>query len=141
MQASQFLSKLKALDKAQLLEIKGLGSVLVDNLIEFCESEQFEILTAKFEDLEQTGKGVEIEVKDKNFVNTGELAGEVICITGSFDIPRPQIKEILEGKGARVVDSVTKSTTILLAGEDGGSKLEKAAKLGIRVFNKLSSLI
>ena len=120
MQASEFLGKLKNLDKDRLVEIKGLGDVLVDNLVEFCDSDQFEVLKAKFEVLENKGKGIEVEVMDKNQINTGELAGEVICITGTFDRPRPILKELLEAKGAKVIDGVTKVTTILLAGESAG---------------------
>ncbi len=138
---SQFLSKLKNISKVDLINIKGVGDVLADNIIEFCESEEYNIIRTKFEQLESEGKGLGIISKDKNIVNTGELSGETICITGTFDISRPQIKEKLENKGAKVVDSITKVTTILLAGESPGSKLDKAQKLGIRVVERLEELV
>jgi DNA ligase (NAD+) len=141
MHATEFLTRLKNISKEKLIEIKGVGDVLADNIIEFCESEEFEIIRNKFHELETQNKGLNIVVVDKNKINTGELAGEVICITGILDIPRPQIKEKLESKGAKVVDSVTKSTTILLAGENAGSKLEKAQKLGIRIVERLDELV
>ena len=138
---SPFLSKLKNITKEDLIAIKGVGDVLADNLIEFCESDEYVVLCSKFSKLEEEGKGLEIIVKDKNVINTGELAGETICITGTFDIPRPAIRQLLENKGAKVVDSVTKVTTILLAGESAGSKLEKAQKLGVRVVDRLEDLV
>ncbi len=138
---SQFLSKLKNISKEELIAIKGVGDVLADNLIEFCESEEYSVLRTKFEKLEIQGKGLDIVVKDKNVINTGELAGEIICITGTFDIPRPAIRQLLENKGAKVIDSITKVTTILLAGESAGSKLDKAHKLGVRIVERLDELV
>jgi DNA ligase (NAD+) len=56
-------------------------------------------------------------------------------ITGSFDIPRHKIKELLEQKyDANVLETVTKSVDYLIVGKDGGSKQEKANKLGIKVI-------
>jgi DNA ligase (NAD+) len=43
---------------------------------------------------------------------------------------------LLEGKGASVTTSVTKSTNILIAGAEAGSKLDKANKLGIEIINE-----
>jgi DNA ligase (NAD+) len=141
MHPTEFLTKLQNITKEDLINIKGIGDVLADNVIEFCEGEEFDILLKKFHDLENNGTGLNILVKDKNSVVTGELSGEIICITGTFDIPRPQIKTKLEGKGAKVVDTISKTTTILLAGESAGSKLEKAQKLGIRIVDRLEELV
>ena len=141
MKSTEFLSRLKNITKEELVNIKGVGDVLADNIIEFSASEEYNIIRTKFEHLEQDDNGLDIVVKDKNIINTGELAGETICITGTFDITRPQIKEKLESKGAKVVDSVTKLTTILIAGESSGLKLDKAQKLGIRVVENLDELI
>jgi DNA ligase (NAD+) len=141
MYATKFLMKLKEITKDDLINIKGIGEVLAENLIEFCDSSEFDILIAKFQALENCDKGINILVKDKNSVVIGELSTETICITGTFDIPRSQIKAKLEGKGAKVVDTVSKTTTILLAGESAGSKLEKAQKLGIRIVENLEELL
>jgi DNA ligase (NAD+) len=64
----------------------------------------------------------------------------VVCITGTFDMPRPQIKSLLESKGYKVVDTVTKTTTILLAGEEAGSKKAKAEQLGIEIKTHYTEL-
>ncbi len=61
---------------------------------------------------------------------------KTFVITGTFSQPRPEIKLILEEcYGAKVNSSVTKNVDYLLAGQAGGSKLEKATALGIEIIN------
>jgi DNA ligase (NAD+) len=64
----------------------------------------------------------------------GPLAGKTVVVTGSVEgHTRDSIKEHLAALGARVTDSVSKSTDYLVAGEGGGSKRAKAEKLGVPV--------
>lgn len=129
--ASELIKMLSTLTKEELLQIKGIGEVLADNLISFTKSKRYEQLIEGFKNLENSSQGVQIEIPTAQ--SSGELNGKIFVITGSFDIPRNQIKELLESKGAKVVDAVTSSTSILLAGEKAGSKLAKAEKLGIQI--------
>jgi DNA ligase (NAD+) len=71
------------------------------------------------------------------------LAGQTFVITGTLSRPRDAIKAELESLGAKVVGSVSKSTHYLLAGEEAGSKLEKARALGVPVIgeSELAALI
>jgi DNA ligase (NAD+) len=64
--------------------------------------------------------------------------GQVWCVTGSFQHfkPRELAMEEVKRRGGRVVSTVTKSTTHLLAGENPGSKLEKALKIKIRIVDE-----
>lgn len=63
------------------------------------------------------------------------LAGQNWAITGTFDnYSRDQLKELLSGFGANVSTDVSKKTNVLLAGEGGGGKLDKAKKLDVRVL-------
>ena len=57
-------------------------------------------------------------------------------ITGTLAEPRATWKARLEAAGAKVTDSVSKKTSFLLAGENAGSKLEKARELGVRVLDE-----
>jgi len=60
-----------------------------------------------------------------------------MVITGSFsELSRDQIKEKLQLLGANVTGSVSKKTTILVAGDKAGSKLDKAKSLGIKIINE-----
>ena len=64
--------------------------------------------------------------------------GQTWVITGSFInfVPRSLAAEELEKRGAKVTSSISKSTTYLLAGEKGGSKIEKAHSLHIPIINE-----
>lgn len=143
MQASAFLKALKSIPAEDLLATKGLGQVLVDNFTDFQNSARLEYLIREFELLESQGQVVDItldSLSNQATNNQGRLAGQVICITGTFDLPRSEIKKRLESLGARVVDSLTSATTTLLAGDKAGSKLAKAEKQNIPIVSQLSDL-
>jgi DNA ligase (NAD+) len=141
MLASDFLKKLKLLTKEDVLDIKGIGDVLADNYIDFLDSSRYYKLIADFEALESQNINVEI-VSKTPLTSTADLplSNEIVCITGTFEISRNQIKDKLEEMGASVTDSVSSKTTILLAGESAGSKLEKAREFGVRIITDLKEL-
>jgi len=64
------------------------------------------------------------------------FADKTVVITGAFKRSRAQIKNILQGAGAKVTSSVSKNTDILIVGDKPGSKLQKAQALGIQVMNE-----
>ncbi|HTO06336.1 MAG TPA: NAD-dependent DNA ligase LigA [Myxococcota bacterium] len=64
------------------------------------------------------------------------LAGKTFVITGTLDEPRSTWKERLEAAGAKVSGSVSKKTDYLLAGENAGSKLERARELEVAVIDE-----
>lgn len=66
-----------------------------------------------------------------------QLAGTTWVLTGTLSIPRDEAAELIRRHGGKVVGSVSKNTSFVLAGEgEPGSKLEKAAKLGIPVVDE-----
>ena len=64
------------------------------------------------------------------------LAGKTFVITGTLSMSRDEMKHYLESKGAKVSGSVSASTDYLLSGEGGGSKRDKAEKLGVPVIGE-----
>ncbi|MEZ5966172.1 MAG: NAD-dependent DNA ligase LigA [Planctomycetota bacterium] len=82
--------------------------------------------------------GVEVLAQPKQEVAaTGPLAGSVFCFTGGLGtLSREQAKELVEARGARVVDSITKVVTHVVAGSRAGSKLQKAEKLGLTILDE-----
>lgn len=74
-------------------------------------------------------------------VRTGVFSGERVVLTGSLaSLKRSKAKSAIEDNGGSVSDSVSKSVTLVIAGEDAGSKLDKAKKLGIRVIDEAELL-
>ena len=73
----------------------------------------------------------------------GVFSGEVVVLTGTLSgYKRSEAQKLIEARGGECSSSVTAKTTLVLAGDDAGSKLEKARKLGVRIideeeFNKL----
>jgi DNA ligase (NAD+) len=67
---------------------------------------------------------------------SGPLAGKTFVITGTLSIERDAMKELIESKGGKVSGSVSAKTHYVLAGEGGGSKRDKAEKLGVPVIDE-----
>jgi DNA ligase (NAD+) len=66
----------------------------------------------------------------------GPLKGTTWVLTGTLSIPREEAAELIRAKGGKVSGSVSAKTTYLLAGEEAGSKLEKAQKLGVTILDE-----
>ena len=59
-----------------------------------------------------------------------------MVLTGTLSIKRDEAGKIIKSLGGEIVSSVSKNTTIVLAGENAGSKLDKARSLGIRIIDE-----
>jgi DNA ligase (NAD+) len=67
----------------------------------------------------------------------GPLGGRVFVLTGTLPgISREQAKELIEAAGGKVSGSVSRKTSYVVAGEDAGSKLDKAKELGIPILSE-----
>ena len=66
----------------------------------------------------------------------GPFKGTTWAITGTLSIPREEAADVIRAYGGKVSGSVSAKTTYLLAGEEAGSKLEKAQKLGVKVLTE-----
>ena len=64
------------------------------------------------------------------------LAGLTFVITGTLSIDRDDMKAFIEGKGGKVSGSVSAKTNYLVAGEGGGSKRDKAERLGVKIISE-----
>ncbi len=83
------------------------------------------------------GAGLQFKGEEKTLDHSGsKMKGTTWVITGTLGQSRDEIAEMIIAQGGKVSGSVSKKTSFVLAGEDAGSKLEKAKKLGIRVVNE-----
>ena len=65
-----------------------------------------------------------------------EFANKTFVITGTLsNYTRDEMKRIIENFGGRVSDSVSKKTSVVIVGDNPGSKYDKALKLGIEIWN------
>lgn len=70
----------------------------------------------------------------------GALAGKTFVLTGTLSRPRPEFERLIAEAGGKATGSVTGKTDYLVAGEGGGSKRDKAAKLGIPIIGEAELL-
>ena len=64
------------------------------------------------------------------------LAGKTFVLTGTLSVDRDEVKALIESKGGKVSGSVSAKTHYVVAGEGGGSKRDKAEKLGVPILNE-----
>jgi len=129
------LDKLKKASLEELIEIKEIGPKIAESIILFFkEKENLAIIERLRSAGLNFGQEEEIGRKKKG---TQILAGIQFVLTGTLkDFTRTQAKEIISELGGRVTGSVSKKTDYVVAGEDPGSKYQKAQKLGVLIINE-----
>jgi len=117
--------------RIDLSGIIGIGPAIGEELAEFF-AEPRNLAT-----LDELAALLEIEDSAAPPAAEGELAGKLIVFTGTLaTMTRPEAKAMAERLGARVTDSVSKRTDIVVVGEEAGSKARKAAELGVRTVSE-----
>jgi len=129
------LNKFREADLEELIEINEIGPKIAESIVFFFkEKENLDIIEklrraglnfGKEEEKREKGKEVQI-LTGKQFVLTGTLK----------TFTRSQATEIISRLGGRVTGSVSKRTDYVVAGEDPGSKYQKAQKIGVPIINE-----
>jgi DNA ligase (NAD+) len=120
----------------ELTKINDVGEVVAVSIVDFFKN--IDNLTL-IQDLKSLGVNTAyISSIDESKVDTKSLYYQkTFVITGSFDIPRHEIKKKLEQKyDANVIDAISRSTDYLIMGANGGSKQLKAQKLNIPIIEE-----
>lgn len=127
-----------ALAKIEDLEaIEGVGPNIAQAIVDWFSLPKNLALVAKFKSL---GVWPVAEVKDKDS-GVQALDGKVFVVTGTLSqFTRSEIKEFIKQQGGKVTGSVSQKTDYLVAGENAGSKLEKANELGVTVISEADLL-
>ncbi len=130
--ASNFKA-MDALSKAgreDLLEISEVGPAVAESIATFFRQEQ----TDEFLDKLAAAGVVMVE---ENRQKSESLAGKTIVVTGTLHkYGRKEIEEVIEAHGGKPSGSVSKKTSFVLAGENAGSKLDKARALGVEIITE-----
>ncbi|WP_062239170.1 NAD-dependent DNA ligase LigA [Fictibacillus sp. FJAT-27399] len=135
-QVFETMDRLSSAAKEELIAIDEVGEKMADSVeLYFDKPEVAELIT----DLKESG--VNMEYKGPRVVRSEDVdsyfAGKTIVLTGKLSVlNRNEAKEKLETLGGKVTGSVSKNTDLLIAGEDAGSKLDKAQSLGVEVWSE-----
>lgn len=120
-----------AADEASLQETEGIGKVIAQSVYEYFHDERTMELIQK---LQRAGVVME-EVREET--QGAAFAGEKAVLTGKLtSMGRREAGDIIRRLGGEVQSSVTKTTTLVIAGADAGSKLEKARAQGITILSE-----
>ena len=123
------MDALAAASEEELTAIPGIGEVLADNIVAYFADEGNKKL---IEELFESGVSVKTAEKKE-----GALSGKRVVLTGSLPtMKRGEATALIEENGGEVSSSVSKNVDFVLAGEEAGSKLDKALKLGIRIIDE-----
>ena len=135
--AKQLAKKYKNMESLQnaslesLINIDDMGEIMAESVFEFFEQDQSKDLIQKLKDA-----GVNMN-SEENSTGDGRFDGMIFVLTGGLEnYSRKEAEEIIENFGGKTSSSVSKKTTYVLAGEDGGSKLTKAQNIGITIITE-----
>ena len=124
------LENLKNASVDDFLEADGIGDILAKNIFEYFRDSN----NVKFVD-DLLASGIEFEEEEEK---EGAFKGLKVVLTGSLPTyKRGEATKLIEDNGGEVAASVSKTVDLVLAGEDAGSKLEKAQKLGIKIIDEV----
>ena len=117
----------------QLLEVPDVGPVVAQSIRTFFEQPHNREVAEQLRAAGVTWP----EHEGAELAAPKPLAGQTFVLTGTLPtLTRDEAKELLEAAGAKVAGSVSKKTNYVVAGEEAGSKLEKAQQLGITILDE-----
>ncbi len=117
-------------ERLALGSILGVGPSLAEELAEFFTEQRNRDV------VDDLARELTIEAAPAAAADS-PLAGKIIVFTGALEtMTRPEAKARAEALGARVTDSVSKKTDLVVLGADAGSKARRAAELGVRTVTE-----
>jgi len=129
------LDRLMQASEEELQRIPDVGPVVGASIVQhFARPEN----RATVEQLRAAGLNFGERDEPPTPTEGGRFAGTTWVITGTLSEPREAIAALIRAQGGKVTDSVSKKTSYLLAGEEAGSKREKATKLGVPILDEVA---
>ncbi|HEX2685102.1 MAG TPA: NAD-dependent DNA ligase LigA [Kofleriaceae bacterium] len=116
---------------AELCEIDGIGETIARSVDRFLRDPYVAVVLDKL-----VARGID-PAQPVRTVTEGPLSGRTLVVTGTLTAPRADVQKRIEAAGGKVLGSVSKKTTYLVAGaETGKAKLEAAQKHGVQVISE-----
>lgn len=129
------LDALASASEEDVAAVRGIGPIIAQGVVTWFGDPSAQRLIGK---LRKAGVNF---AEPRQVVQGGALAGKTVVITGTLPtLSRAKATEVVEQAGARVTSSVSRATSFLVAGEEAGSKLEKARALGVEVIDEAELL-
>ena len=117
-------------DINDILEIDGFGQIMAESVVDYFKSASSIELIEKL-------KAAGVNTESKAVIKDERFKGMTFVLTGTLPtLKRSEASKIIESFGGKTSSSVSKKTNYVLAGEEAGSKLDKANSLGITVINE-----
>jgi len=118
-------------ERIGLGSIIGIGPAIAEELAEFFGEPR------NVETLDELAAQLTVEDAVQADAADSEIAGKVVVFTGTLEtMTRPEAKARAEAMGAKVTDSVSKKTDLVVVGSDAGSKARRAAELGVKTVTE-----
>ena len=129
--AFKSIENLKNAAKEDLIALENVGEITAEAIVNwFQDKENLAEINNLF------ASGVCPETK-QNIVKSSIFGGQFVVLTGTLqEFKRSEAQKIIEENGGECQSSVTAKTTLVVAGEAAGSKLDKAKKLGIKIIDE-----
>ena len=129
------LSALMGANEEELTSIEDVGAIVASSITEFFAQEENRAFVERL-----LSFGISPKVHQQEDAGT-LFAGMTFVLTGTLpSLSRAQAEELIRRNGGKASSSVSKKTSVVLAGESAGSKLEKAKALGVRIMDEAEFL-
>ncbi len=125
------MEQIQNASEEEIAQIEGFGGIMAKEVVAFFQKESVRRLVERLGEL-----GISMEALQKESQGD-KLAGSTFVLTGTLPaMSRKEASQLIESHGGKVTSSVSKKTSYVLAGEEAGSKLEKAQQLGIPILTE-----
>ncbi|UQS85727.1 NAD-dependent DNA ligase LigA [Apilactobacillus apisilvae] len=136
---SKHFKSIKSLASAKIDDISSIntiGNTISKSIVTYFKNPEANKLIQEFEEL-----GINMEYKESQLnssnIESSFFNKKTIVLTGKLSqMSRPKAVSWLENHGAKVTSSVSKNTDLLIAGKDAGSKMDKAQKLNLLIWDE-----
>lgn len=127
------IDAIAAASREELVTVDEIGETIAESVVAFFDKPESLELLARLK-----AYGVQLEISAEKLANqTQLLAGKTFVVSGVFEMPRTELKKLIEDNGGKVGSSISAKTSYLVAGDKmGPSKLAKAEKLGITLISE-----